>query len=398
MDSISIISPSRNCLEYLRYSYNSVRKWEGYSPEYCVADDFSNDGTFEWCRDTSKKDINFKYIRNNGPKRQGHCIYYDLLIENEATGNVILIWHSDMIMSKDMVHNMLKHLKPGVVVSGTRIEPPIHPSDRSKIQKDFGMEPENFDYLKFNTYTEQLRLQNEDKTTKGFFAPWLMYKKDFLNINGHDPLYKPQSREDTDIAVRFLLNGYKLIQSRDAFCYHFTMRGSRRNPLLTNTLQDSQEWTVHNKKSERNFIRKWGYFPQHDNSMKPILKHKYNIGAVIHNCNEILIEHLEPWFDTIYADCDFKQYIEQEQLNTMYDLRKRIRTINDDVDNNIIVKFDGERLTLYGFNTVIKNFSDIITEADSVGQFNLDIFDIQIKSLQTYEQELIMADKSGKLR
>ena len=65
MKSISIITPSRNNLTYLQWSYNSVRKYAGYFLEYCVAVDYSNDGTEEWCNEISKKDKNFKYIPND---------------------------------------------------------------------------------------------------------------------------------------------------------------------------------------------------------------------------------------------------------------------------------------------------------------------------------------------
>ena len=42
------------------------------------------------------------------------------------------------------------------------------------------------------------------------FAPWCMYKSDFLAVGGHDELFAPQSREDSDLFYRFYLNGYKL--------------------------------------------------------------------------------------------------------------------------------------------------------------------------------------------
>ena len=45
---ISFIQPSRNNLKYLQWSYNSIRKNLGYRHEICWADDFSDDGTWEW--------------------------------------------------------------------------------------------------------------------------------------------------------------------------------------------------------------------------------------------------------------------------------------------------------------------------------------------------------------
>ena len=61
---ISLIQPSRNNLKYLKWSYDSVRKNAGPEVEVCVADDFSNDGTWEWCQELMKVDPNFKAIRN----------------------------------------------------------------------------------------------------------------------------------------------------------------------------------------------------------------------------------------------------------------------------------------------------------------------------------------------
>jgi glycosyltransferase involved in cell wall biosynthesis len=48
MKPISFIQPSRNNLKYLKWSYNSIRKNLGYIHEICWADDFSDDGTWEW--------------------------------------------------------------------------------------------------------------------------------------------------------------------------------------------------------------------------------------------------------------------------------------------------------------------------------------------------------------
>ncbi len=38
------------------------------------------------------------------------------------------------------IENLVKHIKPGTVVCGTRIEPPLHPEGKEKIIRDFGMD------------------------------------------------------------------------------------------------------------------------------------------------------------------------------------------------------------------------------------------------------------------
>ena len=54
---ISLIIPSRNNLKYLEWAYDSIRKAQrNHEVEICVADDFSSDGTKEWCESVSKID------------------------------------------------------------------------------------------------------------------------------------------------------------------------------------------------------------------------------------------------------------------------------------------------------------------------------------------------------
>ena len=176
---ISLINPSRNNLKYLKWSYNSVRKNSGdVEVEYCVADDASTDGTWEWCLDMMKTDKDFKAIRNDGPKRLGHTILYDRIVNEIATSPLIGIWHSDMYLCPGALESVLEHIKPLSVVSLTRIEPPLHPDGPEKILLDFGIEPEEFAELE-DELLHQIPSLKQGKTTEGIFAPWFMFKEDF---------------------------------------------------------------------------------------------------------------------------------------------------------------------------------------------------------------------------
>ena len=268
---ISFIQPSRNNLKYLKWSYNSIRKNLGYRHEICWADDFSDDGTWEWMQEVAEKDGNVKIHRNEGPTRLGHTILYDTLINEYATSDIVMIYHADMYACPKMDEEVLKHLEKGKVVSATRIEPPLHPDGPEKILKDFGIEPEEFDELGLMTFLDE-GVDYTKKTTDGIFAPWAIYKDDFQRIGGHDPLYAPQSKEDSDIFNRFILAGYETIQTWRGFVYHMTCRGSRfkdgamRNPAGQVFMKgrESSEWLAQNLRSTRNFIRKWGHMVKHD--------------------------------------------------------------------------------------------------------------------------------------
>ena len=387
---ISLIQPSRNNLKYLKWSYNSIRKNAPAEVEICVADDFSNDGTWEWCQERMAADSNFKAIRNEGPTRLGHTILYDKLIYEVATQPIVGIWHADMYMTPGTVEQIVANVKPKTIVSLTRIEPPLHPPGPEKLLMDFKTEPEDFNEEEFIDWYKKYQFTVKDKTTEGIFAPWFLLKEDFI---GHDPLFAPQSKEDSDIFNRFLLNGCSFVQLWEAAVYHMTCRGSRFNPTITEVGKNSDEWEKQNARSTRNFIRKWGSFVDHDPLMKPIVPHKYDVGFVAHNCNLQVMTVLEPWCSTLYTDDEMgvleAAYYELEQPHTKFDLKSKLKvTKYNTPTNNIVVEFDAKQFTQDSFN-IIQQLPKIIADSGEVGTFELDVFKITIKSLTTYEHDLI---------
>ncbi len=403
--TISFIQPSRNNLKYLKWSYESIRKNLGYTHEICMADDFSDDGTWEWMQEISEKDINVKIHRNEGPTRLGHTILYDTLINDYATNDVVMIYHADMYACPRLDEEVLRHIEPGVVVSGTRIEPPLHPDGPEKILKDFGIEPEEFDehgLIEFLN-TEVMNQYGTGITTEGIFAPWAILKSDWDFIGGHDPIFAPQSKEDSDIFNRFHLAGFKFKQTWGGFVYHMTCRGSRfkdgamRNPAgqVFMNGRESDEWLIQNKKSTREFIRKWGHFVKHDEMMKPIVPPKYDIGMVAYNCTKELLSELEPWCSKIYldlkdSDCIF-YYKNDEQPKTSTDLDEKIKLYgNSKISelHDICIEFDCNKLNATNFQHIV-NLSEILQDSGEIGEMELDIFKLYISKLDTYEKELI---------
>ena len=400
-ETISFIQPSRNNLKYLKWSYESIRKNLGYAHEICIADDASTDGTAEWVLAQMKRDKNLKIHINKGPERLGHTILYDTLINDYATNDVVMIYHADMYACPGMDVEVLKHLERGKVVSATRIEPPLHPDGPEKVLKDFGIEPEEFNELELLQCVSELKSENKP-ITNGIFAPWAIYKDDFTSIGGHDPLYAPQSKEDSDIFNRFVLNGYELIQTWKGFVYHMTCRGSRfkdgalRNPAGQVFMKgrESDEWLAQNQRSTRNFIRKWGHMVKHDSLMMPIVPPKYDVGFVVKNCDNKMLRELEPWCSDMYGDWvghkgfGVNKYIEEEQPNTQFDLSKKLHSLYTEPDNDVVIRFDAGKLNQSNFQILV-NLSEILQQSGEVGEMELEIFEFYINKLDTYEKELI---------
>jgi len=400
--AISFIQPSRNNLKYLKWSYNSIRKNLGYRHEICWADDFSDDGTWEWMKEIVKKDKNVKIHRNEGPTRLGHTILYDTLVDM-ATNDIVMIYHADMYACPNLDTEILKHLERGKVVSATRIEPPLHPDGPEKILHDFGIEPEEFDEEGL-MYWLNSGMVTEKEPTKGIFAPWAIYKDDFTSIGGHDPLYAPQSKEDSDIFNRFQLAGYETLQTWQGFVYHMTCRGSRfkdgamRNPagqvFMKN--RESSEWLAQNLRSTRNFIRKWGHMVKHDELLHPIVPPKYDVAFVAYNCTKQMLYELEPWCSKIYLDLRnhdaISEYTKEEQPNTKYNLGERVKLYgNNKVSelHDICVEFDCNQLNNQNFQVLV-NLSEMLQDSGEVGEMEYGIFKFYIKSLKTYEKNLIV--------
>ena len=365
--------------------------------------DADNDGTVEWLESVKDK-YNLKYIVNDTDGLYGIGKAYDKCIE-ESTTDVFMIFHADMMLGKDADKIAYKQLAHGQyinpmkrVVCATRIEPPLHPENGEKIINDFGMWPEpDVEYGwredDFNKFVEDCKEKFNGKTTNGMFAPWMMYKKAFLDIGGHDPRFA-SAREDSDVFNRLYLDGFELIQSWESFVYHLTARGGQfqHGKLTKEHSQKSEEWQKLMNNSTREFFRKWGTPVLHDNLLKPIVPPKYDIGFVIKNCNLQILETLEPWCSTIYVDINFDDYINKEQPNTMDDLTKKIFLIHSEKNNDIEVRFDGNMLNNQNFNYLVQLSQILSNDKLEVGSFSLDIFEIIVKKLKTYERGLIKCD------
>jgi|TARA_R100000479_G_scaffold4635_1_gene2194 glycosyltransferase involved in cell wall biosynthesis len=398
MNLISFILPSRNNLKYLKQAYRSIRKNSEHQHEICIASDASTDGTVEWVQKIMKEDENVKLHINEGPERLGHTILYDTLIYDYATHDRVMIFHADMYLCPKADEEIDKYLEPGKVVSLTRIEPPLHPDGPEKVLVDFGIEPEEFDEEGLLEWVNQWG-ESKEKVTDGIFAPWCIMKDDFTRINGHDPLFAPQSKEDSDIFNRFMLAGYEFIQTWEGYVYHMTCRGSRfkdgakRNPdgqvFMKN--RETDEWLIQNLKSTRNFIRKWGSMVKHNEYLKPIIPPKYDIGLIIKNCTYDILYALEPYCNQLYLEDTslIDDYLKEEGDKSGFDLGGKLLTRDFKPHNDVLIEFDALQMTQESYNIFLQ-FPDILGESgEPNSDFILDIFKIKTKLLDNQVDLLV---------
>tara|TARA_R110000765_G_scaffold122633_3_gene219208 strand:+ start:7385 stop:8539 length:1155 start_codon:yes stop_codon:yes gene_type:complete len=381
--NISLIIPSYNTEKHLINTYNSVRKYYK-DVEMVIINDGSTDNTSKWLEDLEDNNV----IKINSKERKGHTYFYDEGMR-QATHEIVGIIHSDMIIGPNYIENTLKHLERGKVVCATRIEPPIHPAGKEKIVMDFGMEHDDLKFDDFEKFCINKSSELKDITTKGIFAPWILYKEDHFAIGGHDQKFSPYGYEDSDIFNRWILAGYEMVQSRDAFVYHLTCRGHRWNKGV-GIVNDDYESTM--SRCRRDFIRKWGDWIQNDSFQFPIINSKYDIGFIIKNSSMQLLEVLEPWCSTVYIDDvngnQYKQYIEKEQSNTIIDLSEKIKPYDNEKNNEILVTIDGNTFLQQDFK-IINQLSAIITDNGEIGKFALGNLEVEIFQMKDYVSELV---------
>jgi hypothetical protein len=302
-----------------------------------------------------------------------------------ASNEVVGILHADMVLGPNYIKNVLKHLKRGKVVCATRIEPPLHPEGKEKIIKDFGLDFDDLNIEAFEEFVLEAQNEYKDQTTRGMFAPWVIYKDDFQAIGGHDPGFAPFPYEDSDIFQRWILAGYELIQSRDSFVYHLSCRGHRWTGEVG---KDDDYFKAASYKAGRNYLRKWGSWIKNDDYQHPAIVPKYDIGISVENCTAQLLQLLEPWSTTIYIDTPFEEYIVQESTITSYNLPGRVRPYGNKKENEIIVDIDGNNFQQSDFQ-LLQQLPQIIKDNGEVGEFTLGNLQIKIIKMNEYQDTLI---------
>ena len=380
MDKITFAIPSKDNLRYLKTCIPSIRK-NAFRDDHdiIVFVDQDNDGTVDWLKEVNEK-YNLRYLINPklNKERFGIGMAYDECIRAAKT-DIVMVFHADMMLGKNADKLAFDHLKSKTAVSCTRVEPPLHPNNGEKIIRNFGIWPEEFVDEGFDRFVEE----NKDvtKTTNGIFAPWMVYKQEFLDIGGHDPILK-SCREDSDVFNRMQLEGFTFIQPWDSLVYHLTGRGAGS---FSGDKERHDEWQKEMQNSTKEFIRKWGTGVQHDALMKPIVTPFYNKGLVIKNATMELLELLEPYVTNVYTDKCLKEYLDKEGTNTEYTLGWRLREFNEVPNNDIILFINGDNFTQADFNIYAQLSRVFEEQKPQPGTFKLGNINIKVNK---YEEKI----------
>ena len=305
MEKISFcINTAVNEINHVKLLFSSLEKnLSSKEHEFIVFIDSDNQGTFEWLLTQKETFPNLKILKNNLPICYGYSRNINEMFE-QASNDIVSYLQSDMVICKDYDKIVLKHVKPGIFLCATRVEPPLHPVGPEKFTHDFGLDPTKFDLDAFTEFAEQ---NKSDKQTGDFFAPFTLYRKDWIDVGGHNTLFR-RSREDSDVLIRLVLNDVKVVQTWEALAYHFTCTSSRGPAWFDKENKEAQQRLQVQQEADRwelcRFTITWGAFKHGDLTKEGYEKSKYyNVVANIKNIKDInTFYNFEMFFNEVYVD------------------------------------------------------------------------------------------------
>lgn len=307
-----------NTLEYTKLLLRSLKEnLDSDEHEILVFIDSDNDGTLDYLRSVKSSFKDLKIVTHTvkpilGPERNSN------LIIELAKHDIVSYLQSDMVVSKHYDTEILKHLEHDMILSSTRIEPPLHgPSDLT-FTMNFGLTPEEFRWNDFLSYADTIK---SDKIVDYFFAPFTVYKQTWNKLGGYDTNFR-RSRCDSDIVQRALHLGIQVRQTYNANVYHFTCVSSRGKDWFRTNNAEAQKRVQMQQLADqvemRRFFRKWGKFSHTDK-----LSFKYDIDFVIKDTSPQLTNlafELEPFGSRMWvASQDVKRdLLEKCELEHSY--------------------------------------------------------------------------------
>jgi len=277
MDKITFATNTGpNTLEYTKLLLKSLKEnLDSDEHEILVFIDKDNDGTLEYLKSVKDSFKDLKIVTHSvkpvlGPERNSN------LIVELAKHDIVSYLQSDMVVSKHYDTEILKHLDRDMILSSTRVEPPLHGLSDLTFTMDFGLTPEEFKWDEFLLYADTVK---SDKIVDHFFAPFTVYKQAWNKLGGYDTNFR-RSRCDSDIVQRALHLGIQIKQTYSANVYHFTCVSSRGKNWFDAKDEKAQKraQTQHlaDQVEMRRFFRKWGKFSHMDK-----LPFKYDVDFVI---------------------------------------------------------------------------------------------------------------------
>ena len=235
---VSILIPTYNNLNYLKFFINSIKKNSHYKHQIILHINEGSDGTLKYAK---KNKLEYTYSISN----IGLCSAINQASKLVKT-NYILYAHDDMFFCKKWDLFLKKEVKKFdnnlFYLTGTNVS-----INNGLINYNCGSTPKNFNEKKFNQFCKNdksLDLQGSH------WAPHLIHKEIWEQIGGFSEEFNPGDGSDPDFCMKLWIENVRIFKCISKFkVYHFNSITTRKRDVNLND-------------GTKKFLLKWGFTPR----------------------------------------------------------------------------------------------------------------------------------------
>lgn len=411
MQNITIATNvGKNTLDYVKLLLESLRvNMDNPNNEILVFIDSDNENILEYLLSIKSNFNDLNIIKNRLDVPIGYARNTTILTEY-AKYDIISYLQSDMVIGPHYDTEVLRHVKPGRILSATRVEPPLHGESPVTITKNFGLTPSEFNMDDWNTFSNSVK---RDELINYFFAPLTYYKQDWLDLGGYDTVFR-RSREDSDFVQRCLHANIELVQTFSTNVYHFTCVSSRGKNWFDATDSEATKRTQLQQQADslelKRFLRKWGNFNHGEKKL-----FKLDTDLVVKNYDLRFIAEVEPFFSRVWVSTEEDKNILLSYYESFHGIANTLYGISDSTweqykslsrledFNNIVMVGEPEKYNIkidIDFSLLkqnnqflgnIQNLYDLLGECEP-GQYELDNVTVFVNKVEVLPIEISVSN------
>ena len=236
----SIIIPSLNNLEYLKFCIHSIEKNSEYKHQILVHVNEGKDGTIEYLKDKNIKYTHTKYNAGicEGVNKASKLANTEYILYSHDDFYFCPEWDSALVNEiKKLPHNLF-------YFSGTMIE-------EGSIEESFGSKLVDFDEDKFLNRYKEFKFDDFQGST---WAPHLIHKEIWDKIGGSSEEFYPGTGSDPDLNKKLWDAGVRIFKGLGSSkVYHFGSIVTRKYNKNKDTITET------GNKGGKIFLLKWGF-------------------------------------------------------------------------------------------------------------------------------------------
>jgi len=235
---LSIIIPTYNNLNYLKFFLLSLKKNSTFEHEIILHINDGSDGTLDYAINN-----NIKYTHSD--TNIGLCSSMNRAYTLTTTPH-ILYAHDDMFFCKKwdifLINEIKKYGHNLYYLTGTNIS-----TRHGLLNYDCGSDPASFNENKFDIFCHT---DDAADLQGSHWAPHLIHKEVWDKIGGFSEEFNPGDGSDPDLCMKLWLTGVRIFKGVSKFkVYHFNSITTRNNKIILNN-------------GTKQFLLKYGFNPR----------------------------------------------------------------------------------------------------------------------------------------